>query len=106
MLRTDFQWIELDAIGHHQRDRVAAPHPDPGQSGSDLADLVGILAPRECHGIAGCAQGDRVGIDRRIVLERGWKRFESRTPRRRFWFNASTSNVGAGCVCLHHTPTV
>ena len=68
VLRTDFQRIELDAVGHHQRHRVAAADPKAGQAGRDPAHVGRVLPPGHCLGVAGGAKCDSVGVDRRDAL--------------------------------------
>ncbi len=70
MLRTDFQRIELDPVGHHQRHGVAAADPDAVQAGRDAANIGGVLAPRECLGVAGGTERDGVGGHCRGALKR------------------------------------
>ncbi len=61
--------IELDAVGHHQRHRVAAPDAETGQACSDLTNLFGVLAPGQRLCVANGAERNGVGIDRGGALE-------------------------------------
>ena len=76
MLRTDFQWIELDPVRHHQRHRVTVADADAVQAGGDPSNVGGVLAPCQCLGVAGGAKRDRVRVHGRCALKRlahsGW----------------------------------
>ena len=57
VLGADVDRVELDAVTHHQCNRIALSHADSGQSRGNLADLFGVLAPRQCSRIADVSQG-------------------------------------------------
>ncbi len=69
VLSAHFQWVELDPVGHHQRNRVATPDPQPGQAGGHSAHIGRVLPPGHRLAATRCAQRDSVRIDRRGPLE-------------------------------------
>ncbi len=69
MLRTHFQRVELDAVGHHQRNRVAATDPEAGQAGRDPAHVSRVLPPGHRLGVARGAKRDSIRVDRRVALK-------------------------------------
>ena len=70
VLGADFERVELDPVGHHQRNRVAAPNPETRQAGRDLPNLRRVLAPGQGLGVARRPERDRIRIDCRGSQER------------------------------------
>ena len=69
VLGAHFERIELRAVGHHQRHRVAAADTEARESRRHLVDLVGVLAPGQGLRVFRRAERDGVGIDRGGALE-------------------------------------
>ena len=69
MLGADVDRVELDAVTHHQCNRIAMSHADSGQSRGNIANLFAVRAPRQCSRIADVSKSHRVGRYRRHSLE-------------------------------------
>jgi ABC-type sugar transport system substrate-binding protein len=61
--------VELRAVDHHQRDRVAGFDAEVGKAGGDPADALGVLPPGDGDRVPLGAQGHLVGQPRGGVLE-------------------------------------
>ena len=62
--------VELRPVGHHQRDRVTAAHPKPGQACRDLPHPPGVLPPGERRRASRHPQRHLLRIPRHRTLER------------------------------------
>ncbi|MBP2324435.1 hypothetical protein JOF56_004820 [Kibdelosporangium banguiense] len=71
MQGADVDGVELDAVAHHQRDRVAPADAERGESGGNSTHLGRVLLPGEGLCVAGGSDRDRVRVDRGGRLERG-----------------------------------
>jgi hypothetical protein len=71
MLGAHIDRVELDAVRHHQGDRVAVTNTETVQGSSHQAGLVSVLTPGQLLRSAHSADGDGLRIDAGSRLERG-----------------------------------
>jgi hypothetical protein len=62
--------VELGPVAQHDRDRVAAAEPEPGEAGGGLLDLLRVLGPGDAEVAALGADGVAIGVLARGRLER------------------------------------
>ncbi len=62
--------MELGSVGHHHRDRIAAPDPERCQGTGDALDALAILPPGDLDCAPGCAQCDAFAKAVRGTLKR------------------------------------